>query len=412
MTRVRSVWEYVAPGIVLFILPIAHTTPLRFVCIGLSAIAVLATLQRHRNVRSWPSEVFVAIAFWFAVCTAASFASIEPSYSWGEFRNEVLSPTAVFAVFFWLTDDAAAWLRFRSILVASFVTVAVIAIASYGRDGDWLRENLVGDRNAFSTYVVLIFPFLILNWLSSRGSRGVLRGAAVSTLVFAAFAGALTQNRNMWFAIAAEIVVFAALFWKRVPTEGRGRLRSRYLIAGAVGAVAFAGILAVVIEQKAVLSHTPIEEQARFDRDPRFEIWSYAAERIRERPWTGYGYGRGILRKDFREHFDNPLKWHGHNMVIDYFMEAGVAGAIAIVALFAAFARRAWRNYRDGGPDGWVFGAWSLAMLVGIAIKVMTDDILVRESALLFWSTLGMSFGLAARRTPLPKRSDAELSPA
>jgi O-antigen ligase len=408
----RFAWEYVPPGIVLFILPIAHTTPLRFVCIGLSVVAVLATLARHGGVRAWPSEVLAALAFWFVVCALASLASIEPAYSWGEFRNEVLAPTAVFAVFFMLTDDAVAWQRFRAILYASFITAAIIAIASYGRDGEWLRENLVGDRNAFSTYVVLIVPFLILNWFLSHEHRGVLRASAVAALVLAAIAGALTQNRNMWFAIAAEVVVFAALFWHRSPPEERSQLRTRYLVTGAIGIVAFVGILAFAIEQKAAVSNTAIEEQARFDRDPRFEIWSYAAERIRERPWTGYGYGRGILRKDFREHFDNPLKWHGHNMVIDYFMEAGVAGAIAIVALFAALARRAWRTYRDGGPDGWIFGAWSLAMLVGIAIKVMTDDILVRESALFFWSALGMSFGLAARRTPLPGRDGAGLSPA
>ncbi len=45
-------------------------------------------------------------------------------------------------------------------------------------------------------------------------------------------------------------------------------------------------------------------------------------------------------------------------------------------------------------------------MLTGIVLKVMTDDILVRESSLLFWSCLGMTFGLAAVSRPT---SDAPL---
>jgi O-antigen ligase len=145
------------------------------------------------------------------------------------------------------------------------------------------------------------------------------------------------------------------------------------------------------------VSNLPTEEVARFDRDPRFEIWVYAAERIRERPWSGYGYGRGILRSDFRTHFDNILKWHGHNVVIDYVMEAGVLGGVVIIGLFVALAMHAWRIYRSGDERAWRFGVWSLAMLAGIALKVMTDDILVRESSLLFWSALGMSFGVASR---------------
>ena len=326
--RVR--WELVAPCIVLFILPVAHTTPLRFVCIGLSVIAALATLRHHRAARMPPRLVFAAIALWFCVCIAASLASIEPAYSWGEFRNEALTPTIAFAVFFWLTDDVATWRRFRLVLLASFFAVSVIAIVSYQCDADWLRSSFVGDRNAFSTYVVLIVPLLLLSWVSPDLTGRTWRAVLAAALLLAVVAGASTQNRNMWFAIAAECIVFAGVVWLRAPAAAKRRLGLRLVVVGAIGAVAFVGLMVVVIQQKAIVSKTSTEEQARFDRDPRFEIWRYAESRIAERPWTGYGYGRGILRRDFRARFGDPLKWHGHNMAIDAVMEAGVAGGIAI----------------------------------------------------------------------------------
>lgn len=403
-------WVYTAPGLFLFVLPIAHTTPLRIACLVVATFATIATRSSRRPSARLPTALAAAFGFWFVVCLAASFHSIEPAYSWGEFRNEVLSTTAAFAVFWWLSDGAAAWRRWRTVLTASFVTVATIAVVSYARDGDWLRTALVGDRNAFSTYVVLMVPFLAVRWMASAGDPRRRLGYAAA-LLLAVVAGACTQNRNMWFGVALEALVLAALAWRRMAPDVRRRMRRRYIASAVVGVVCFAGTLAIVIHQKAVVSQTSTEEQARFDRDPRFEIWRYATGRIGEAPVFGHGYGRGILRNDFRTHFDNPLKWHAHNVVLDYLIEAGAFGGVAIVALFAALARHAWRiaGSRRGGDDRlddesgdelarpWLLGAWALATIAGIALKIMTDDILVRDSALLFWSMLGIAFGLAGR---------------
>ena len=400
MTQGRRPWEFVAPGVFLFILPVAHTTPLRAACIVLSVLT--AAWMSRRGVRGslLPPSLVVALAAWIVFALVACLNSIEPSYSWGEFRNEVLATTAMFGVFFWLTDGPVAWQRWRAILLASCVAVTTIAIVAYLRDGDWLRSSFVGDRNAFSTYVVLIVPFLLATWIEAVGNP-LRRGVVAAALLLALVSGACTQNRNMWFGIAAECVLFAMLFWFRSTPEARRRLRVRYLVSAVVGIALFCGTLAFVIHQKAVVSNTSTEEQTRFDRDPRFEIWAYAGEKIRERPWTGYGYGRGILRSDFRTHFDNILKWHGHNMFIDAVMGAGVFGGIALIGLFVTLGMHAWRIYRTADDDAWHFGAWPLAMLVGIVLKVMTDDIMVRESSLLFWSVMGIAFGFAARA---PKR--------
>lgn len=398
--RFRSRWAAlvdIAPALFLFVLPIAHTTPLRIVCLALSLGTAIVSRRRWMSASAPPASLGIAIGYWVCVCLAASWTSIEPDYSWGEFRNEVLSTMAAFVSFYALTDDERVWRRWCATLFGSFIVIASIAIVSYGLGMDWGRAGLVGDRNAYSTYIVLIVPFLFLLWLRGVDRKPLWRGAVAFAIVLALVSGAFTQNRNMWFAIGIEAIVFAALVWLRSSPSERLGMRRRYVAASLIGLVIFGGALALVIEQKAAISKTSTEEQARFDRDPRFEIWAYAAERIGERPWFGHGYGRGILRSDFRTHFANPLKWHGHNMVIDYTLEAGVFGAIAIVALLLALTLHAIGIYRTGDTVLWPIGVWTLTMLVGAIVKTTTDDILVRDSSLLFWSVLGMNFGLASR---------------
>ena len=393
----RFSWIDVAPALFLMVLPIAHTTPLRIACLVLSALAAALATRRRASAGRPTTSLAVAIAFWSCVCLAACFTSIEPSYSWGELRNEVLSTVAAFVVFWVLTDDASATRRWSIALLVSFIVIAPFATASYLLGGDWSRGGLTGDRNAYSTYIVLIVPFLFHRWFTAGGRTRRWRIGIAAAIVLALVSGSLTQNRNLWFAVAVEGCCFAALVWFRQSPEVRRRLRLRYLASAVVGVVVFAGALAFVVHQKAVVSRTSTAEQARFDRDPRFEIWRYAGERISEHPWFGHGYGRGILRSDFRTHFANPLKWHGHNLVVNYALEAGVVGVIAIVGLLLALIVNAWRVYRSGDPSLWPLGAWALTMIAGLLVKTMTDDILVRDNALLFWSVLGIVFGQASR---------------
>ena len=369
MARRSWPWTVVAPAAFLFLLPITHTTPLRIACLVLSLLTAVVTAfvanGAARSARRPPTYLVVALVYWFVVCLAASFHSIEPAYSWGEFRNEVLSTLLAFGAFYVLTDREAALRGWRIALLASFAFAATVAVISYLAGTDWGRA---GSRSAtatrLSTYVVLIVPLLLERWYAQGPGRARIVYAAAVVLALAG--GAFTQNRNMWFGVAAEIVVFAALAWFRLTRDVRARLRRRLIVATLAGAVLFVGAMAYVVQQKAIVSNTSTEEQARFDRDPRFEIWVYASQRIAERPWFGYGYGRGILRSVFRMHFDNPLKWHGHNVLVDYLMEAGVFGGIAIVGLFAAFVARSVQIYRTDDPVLWPVGAWTLAMLAGI----------------------------------------------
>jgi O-antigen ligase len=135
---------------------------------------------------------------------------------------------------------------------------------------------------------------------------------------------------------------------------------------------------------------------ARLEGDPRPRIWGYAVQRAAERPWLGYGYGRGILRKDFDAHFGDELYWHSHNMFLNCALGGGVLLLGAFVAMLGALAHALWRGSRDWTDGARAAYALALAVLAAAIVKSLTDDILIRETSLLLWSLLGMGFGRAS----------------
>jgi O-antigen ligase len=68
----------------------------------------------------------------------------------------------------------------------------------------------------------------------------------------------------------------------------------------------------------------------------RFDIWSYAAARVAQQPWLGWGL-------DASRHFGLAVPLHPHNAAMQVWLELGAVGAALFAtvwaALFAAVAR-------------------------------------------------------------------------
>ncbi|RYG11249.1 MAG: O-antigen ligase domain-containing protein, partial [Burkholderiales bacterium] len=293
------------------------------------------------------------------------------------------------------TSNEESWQRWRNTILASFFTVSILAIVNYIPPDTWPTGGRVGDRNSFSTFVVLIVPFLLLG-ISQSGIRGMPAMLIWLSVPLALVTGFLTNNRIMWPTFALMTVLFAVLYLYKADLGKRARIVSGAVVLGLL--VVFTALFAVVSHQKdGVVEQNIAGVKNSFAEDPRFVIWSYAANRISERPLTGYGYGRGILRKDFREALGSPLRWHAHNMFLNYILEMGPLGGVALIWLFAALAMEFWRLYRSSDGMSWQQGIFGLVVLGGIAIKATTDDILVRDNSLLFWALMGMALGLGHR---------------
>lgn len=378
----------------LFVLPITHTVAIRTVSLGL--LVLCAGYVWWREPPPLPLRgLLPAMAAWAGIAIASLLWSVDFEYSQGEVRNEVVYPLAAFFVFYALTPDALSWRRWLRVLIVSAALIAVYAFANFVSYLDWYTKAYVGDRNAYSTYATLVAPVLLAAALD-RESGARWRAAAGTALALTLGAGGLTQNRVMWVALlVAGLVLLATRFRWRTATRA-----ARTTAAAAVLAFTVAGgaYIATVSLQKTFVPGASLSEQ--FEADPRLKIWAYAAERIAERPWLGYGYGRGILRKDFRARFEgNFYNWHGHNLFLNAGMGGGLVlvGALAVLLVTLAYALA--RGARASPAC-----AVALAVLAAALVKSLTDDVLIRENSLLLWSLAGMALGVAARASPLSAR--------
>lgn len=393
-------WRLAPAGAFLFILPFSHTVALRLACLLLAAMVALQTTWRRQRPDlpcKWP------LAFWAAVCILSLAWSIDPAYSRKELTNEVGYALLAFLVFFYLTRDERSWRFWKAALAAGCAAATLAAIGHLVRTPLWPDDGLIGGRNEFSTYVTLVLPLLAVSFAQAGRRRERLAVAAIAVL--AVGSAYFTLNRMMWLAVFAEAAILGGLHSGR--SAATGRRRAAWALVLLLACIAFAGAFVAASHMKSGVQEIDAQTlQATVERDLRWRIWSYGIERIGERPLLGHGYGRGILRDDFRAHFDNPFTWHAHSVILNYALEAGMLGVVALLVLAGCFVRAFWKLYRAPAREAWMVGAYGLALLLGAAVKTMTDDIVVRENALLFWSLAGMGLGYARHASMRPRDRD------
>jgi O-antigen ligase len=78
-------------------------------------------------------------------------------------------------------------------------------------------------------------------------------------------------------------------------------------------------------------------------------------------------------------------------------VQTGLPGMLLFIALLAAIARAGWRLAVGGDEAAAACGIALLGVLAGMLVRNMTDTLLVRQNALLFWGVTGALLGLAAR---------------
>ena len=163
--------------------------------------------------------------------------------------------------------------------------------------GTWDAGRWHHGVGPWSTWVVLIAPFmfaLIAPPPAGFGGGTRLMVAGLALLALLIVTARMTDNRVVWIALAAVFahrvarrrVALAADVHahadaldraaRRAAARARARVRRR--ARGARGDRRANGSVAVSIE-----------------RDPRIVLWEHISERIAERPFTGYGFGRRIL---------------------------------------------------------------------------------------------------------------------
>jgi len=369
----------------------SHDVALRLVLLAAATLFSIGVLVRgRRTVHALPPIWWAWLLF--AAWAAASIGwSVEPARSQKEWQNEVLyTALALWTCYIGAQAKDAA----RAFIVA-LAAGALLACASalWAFASGLPMESSAGWHGGpgdHTSALLTVMPCALgLLWYGRQAPwpRTALWLIALLIAVFLASALA-TQNRTVWLGFALEVGAFVLLTLRRA---GDRRVQ---LTIGLAGVVTIAAISTVVL-----LVQADRESSGAFSvkADPRLSIWSKATQHIEQRPLTGYGFGRGLLRERLPEEANHELAWHSHNLLLDLALQAGLIGLVLFVVLLAATLRQGLRFAGDSNAASAACGMALIALLAGMLTRNMTDMLFVRQNSLVFWGVAGVLLAWGAR---------------
>lgn len=416
MTVLNLRWLAAFTAVYLLLLPTNHGTYLRSIAFGgtlLFAACALGWSLRERRLRPDariplpPWSLTLTVGAWFAWSAASYFWSVKPHYTAGQLSREVAENVLVIVAFFIASTDVVILRRYIATALASFAIMSSLAIGYALTAAGWdpaLKHNGVGP---YSTYVVLTAPLLLALLAPAPvglARRGVALALCAVLLALLVASARLTDNRMVWIALAAVFAISAIVSAARWPrTFMRAPWRWLAPLAALLVVLGFAFADAARERAESVFPpHTSVE--ATIKADPRIRLWQQLSERIGDRAWQGYGFGRRIQAEEISSDMADLQLTHAHNLFVSQWLQTGAVGLTLFVAMLGAIAATFVRYIRARDDVLAFVGIVGLSVLTGFVVKNITDDFLFRSNAKEFWAMLAILVGLgtrlSARATP------------
>ncbi len=246
-------------------------------------------------------------------------------------------------------DDPLTTLNNSAVVIALLIWAALIVVVKYSV------------KYAVFCFVLMLVLLLSLPSLAAIGA--VLIGAFVVLL-----RRSYGHKGGIFFAVVAALLLVSAPYVVKIS-----------------GADVFAS-------REAQTANSSIPPSARH----RLAMWSFAVEKIEEKPWLGWGFGASRhIPQDDRRLAPNMeiMPLHPHNLALQTRLELGLPGSLILAGLvFSVFYRLAtftddgWKSGFAMAPAaGWLFvanvsyGMWqswwiALAFLIAILMKLVLTD--------------------------------------
>ena len=403
---------YLAPALFLFILPFPGTVAFR---LGTLTIAAITALLMWRRVAPPPIPLKLPISIWMIVSALSLVWALDRQSSLSEIKNEIGYTMVAFLTFYALTQGERQWLLWKSVFMVGACMVTSFAVYYHLRKMPELlfggngRVGLHGGPGNSTTYYILLCPLLFIALEQSLARKPFSRAPWFFLVIMGAGAY-VSLNRVCWIALAFSGICFVGLrLFRRT-----SRVKALKLTAGFVFATLglSATLLLLVINFRFRAEINAVGLMEFLSRDPRIELWEFSLRHIWAHPFAGTGFGTGSAKSILEaQHFKDPLLGHAHNIFLDYGLQMGIPGMIALLGLFVAITSEFAILYRSRDDGCCRLGAAGLAMVAGIIVKSMTDMPLGRGNALLFWSLIGIILGYGRRLAAAEFASRAKLPP-
>ena len=372
----------------------AHTVSLRLALLLLGAGLAVGMVARERRALRLAPAIWLPFALWAAWAALSLTWSLEPGRSEKEFRNEVVYTALAVWICFIGAQARNAGRIILPLLAAAAVLACAVAFYHFRLGELAYGAGWHGGPGNFSSTLLTLMPcVLAAGWYAGRAGwpRTVRILAPLLAVLFLA-AAYTTQNRTVWIGLVLELLIFGAVFLAREPV--RGSLRVKAAIAAVAIAIVAGGALMTVRVQ----ADREATGARSMGNDPRLAIWPKVVAHVEQRPWTGFGFGRGLFRDSLPGEVQDGLAWHAHNLFLDVALQLGIPGVVLLLALIAATVREGLRLALDRNDAAAACGIALLAVVAGMMVRNMTDVLLVRQNALLYWGVVGVLLAWGAQR--------------
>ncbi|HSQ82253.1 MAG TPA: O-antigen ligase family protein [Casimicrobiaceae bacterium] len=405
MTDHINRWLLASAAAYLFLLPTNAATFPRSVTYGVAAVcAIVAWLAARRGPAPIPMAgrtVLVPLFAWAAWSWVSLAWSIDPRYSLGQLEREVVDSLLVMLAFYVAARDARSMRVLVIAALSSFAFFALLAIGMAATQGSWEPGRYHVGVGPWSTWLVLVAPFLFA--LIAPRPAGFGGGAKLAALGLALLAllivtARMTENRIVWMALGISFATASlAAVWRWPRPFARAPMR--WILPAAVLLLVLGMAFLDSLVERAETDYQGRESvAATLEHDPRIVLWEHVKGRIAARPWTGYGFGRRILAGPLSTELGNPLLAHAHNVFASQWMQTGLPGLVAFAAFIAALALSYLRFLRSRDDALAFVGMLGLALVAGFLAKNQTDDFLFRSNAKEFWALTALLLGYGMRR--------------
>ena len=405
MTDHINRWLLASAAAYLFLLPTNTATFPRSVAYGVAALCALVAwfTARRRGAPIAPAgpAILVPLFAWAAWSWASLAWSVDRGYSLGQLEREVGDSLLVMLAFYVAARDARSLRVLVAAALSSFAFFALLAIGMGAAQGGWDAARWHTGVGPWSTWLVLVAPFLfalIAPKPAGFGGGAPLAAVGVALLALLIVTARMSENRIIWIALGASFAtasLAAAWRWPRSFT----RAPMRWILpAAALVLVLGLAFFDSLVERAETVYQGRESVAATLEHDPRIVLWEHVKVRIAARPWTGYGFGRRILAGPLAAELGNPLLAHAHNVFASQWLQTGLPGLLAFASFIAALALCYLRFLRSRDDALAFVGMLGLALVAGFLAKNQTDDFLFRSNAKEFWAMTAMLLGYGMRR--------------
>lgn len=429
----RSVGEGIllfAVSLMAFLVMLGHVTALVYIDIGLLALTlfyVYSVRRRQRQPLVMPPRALLwTYGLWAAWGALSICWSTDPRLSLSGWLDEIGYPFIAFLAFYQVAVAARSvgpadkrcadsrWIEWSAL--AGSMALAILSVTGFHLlAGNLPKPGLLhyyAGVGQASTVALFVMPVFML--MTARRKTTVI---GIVGLACALAIGVATLNRFFYLSAVCVLVIG---YWPL--------LKRHRVMAAVIAVVLIVGATVMIVRSSAErdmlldtaskqtvladqMANSDIDLQRIVSQDTRPLIWRFYLEQARKRPVLGIGFGKRLPKRTYGAIVPRSLldveaqaATHAHNMFLNTLLEVGAIGVLLQCGLFAMMLRTV--VVKRGQP--WLVCA-TVALVVGMISKNLTDDFMWQSTMLAFWAYYGWLLGRMDRSARLAPEGQARV---